>query len=89
METPYFLIDFNKLEKNICDFKKALNKLWPNNILSYSIKTNSLPWLLEYLSEQNIYAEVVSDTEYKLSELAGFATKNIIFNGPIKGSNEF
>ena len=87
--TPYFLIDKKSLDKNIIDFKNALSSIWPNSQLSYSVKTNSLPWLLEYLNSLNVYAEVVSDEEYLLARKCGFDYKNIIFNGPIKGNQLF
>ncbi len=85
MNTPYFLISEEKLRNNIFQFENALNKIWPNSVLGYSVKTNSLPWLLEYLQNKNIMAEVVSDEEYRLAKLCGYADSSIIFNGPIKG----
>ena len=87
MKTPYFIIHKNILDKNINDFKNALNSLWKNSFLGYSVKTNSLPWLLKYIKDNDGYAEVVSDEEYQLAKLCGYDDKNIIFNGPIK-SNE-
>ena len=89
MNTPFFLIDENELKKNIDDFKTALNKIWPNSQLAYSVKTNSLPWLLEYLKDENVFAEVVSDEELDLAILCGYSMKSIIFNGPIKGEEHF
>lgn len=89
LKTPYFLIDRTKLDKNINDFQQALNSIWPNSQLSYSVKTNSLPWLLEYLHTKNVYAEVVSDEEYFLAKKCGFLDRQIIYNGPIKGSDLF
>ena len=86
INTPYFLISEKKLKKNIEAFQNALDKIWPNSKLAYSVKTNSLPWLLKYLYKQNIMAEVVSDEEYKLALLCGYDDKNVIFNGPIKGT---
>lgn len=84
MKTPYFLINKEELNNNIDSFAKALKELWPNSYLGYSVKTNSLPWLLEYLYRKNVYAEVVSDEEYHLAELMGYPHNKIIFNGPIK-----
>lgn len=84
MKTPYYLISEEKLRENVETFSTALNKIWPNSQLSYSVKTNSLPWLLKYLREKNVCAEVVSDEEYRLAELCGFDHKKIVFNGPIK-----
>ena len=88
-KTPYFLIDKKGLDKNIKDFQQALSNIWPNSQLSYSVKTNSLPWLLKYLHSKNVYAEVVSDEEYLLAQKCGFSNEQIIYNGPIKGNDLF
>lgn len=89
MRTPYFLIKQDELQKNIDEFRKALADVWPNSQIAYSVKTNSLPWVLQYMGKNNIYAEVVSDEEYELARLNGFMTDKIIFNGPIKGHTCF
>ena len=57
--------------------------------MGYSVKTNSLPWLLKYLQTKNVYAEVVSDEEYELALMCGFQENHLIFNGPIKGETFF
>ena len=88
MKTPYFLIKEDELNENINQFKYALEKYWPNSILSYSVKTNSLPWILKYMKKNNVFAEVVSDEEYQLSKMCAFDDKEIIFNGPIKTSEQ-
>ena len=89
MKTAFFLIDEDKLKKNIDDFENALKEIWPNSQLAYSVKTNSLPWLLEYLKDKNVFAEVVSDEELDLVKLCGYSMNSIIFNGPIKGEEHF
>lgn len=89
METPYFLINKQKLDHNIQTFKSALENIWPNSKLAYSVKTNSLPWLLKYLNSQDVMAEVVSDEEYELALFTGFKEDEIVFNGPIKGEALF
>lgn len=86
MKTPYFLIHENLLDENVMAFQKALSKYWPNSQLSYSVKTNSLPWVLEHLRDMDVFAEVVSDEEYQLAVLCGYTDNKIVFNGPIKGS---
>lgn len=88
MNTPYFLINENMLSKNIESFKNALNKYWTNNVVAYSIKTNSLPWILKYMKKKNILVESVSGEEYELAKLCGYKDDQIIFNGPIKNENE-
>ena len=89
MKTPYFLIHQDILEKNIKDFQSALDEIWPNSSLAYSVKTNSMPWLLKHLHSNGILAEVVSDEEYDLARLCGYSDLQIIFNGPIKGEKHF
>ncbi len=84
MKTPYFLIKKAQLNDNVDSFHKALKKYWKNSLIAYSIKTNSLPWLLKYLKTKDVIMEAVSDEEYRLAELAGFEADNIVFNGPIK-----
>ena len=89
MKTPYFLIHQDILDKNIVDFQSALDDIWPNSNLAYSVKTNSLPWLLKNLHSRGILAEVVSDEEYDLARLCGYSDSQIVFNGPIKGEEHF
>lgn len=89
MKTPYFLIHEELLEENINGFRSALDRIWPNSIFAYSVKTNSLPWILEWMDRHNIYAEVVSDEEYQLAILSGYEPRKIVFNGPIKSDYYF
>lgn len=83
--TPALVFDVPKLDTFLTRFEEALEVNWPHSILSYSFKTNSLPWLLSYMRERGIWAEVVSDTEYELALAIGYAPDRIVFNGPIKG----
>ena len=46
--------------------KDSLEKSWNNYRIGYSFKTNSLPWLVTFLKERGVLAEVVSDDEYAL-----------------------
>lgn len=89
MQTPYFLLDKQLLDANLVSFKDALNRIWAHSSIGYSVKTNSMPWLLKYLKGQGLQAEVVSDEEYELSLLCGFAETEIIYNGPIKSEDYF
>ncbi|MEG1010015.1 MAG: diaminopimelate decarboxylase [Clostridia bacterium] len=88
MKTPYFLIKETELDKNILSFKTALNNNWPNSVLGYSIKTNSLPWVLKHMHKFNVFAEAVSDEEYQLAKMCGYKDNEIIFNGPIKSNGQ-
>lgn len=85
LPTPSFVLDVATLEMFLTRFKKALANHWPNSIISYSFKTNSLPWLIAYMRDNGVWAEVVSDTEYDLAIKLGYTPERIVFNGPIKG----
>lgn len=82
--TPAFVIDVPVLEDFVERFQRALDTHWPNSILSYSFKTNSLPWLIAFMRERGVWAEVVSDTEYELGLALGYTPDRIVYNGPIK-----
>lgn len=88
-KTPYFLIHEKLLKKNIDGFFDALTAEWGNSQLCYSVKTNSLPWLISYMNKHKVFAEVVSDEEYALALAQGFVDRHIVFNGPIKGESYF
>ncbi len=87
--TPFFRIKENDLQQDIQLLKQALQDNWGNYVAGYSVKTNSLPWLLHYLKEEAFYAEVVSETEYDLVRRLGYADHQIIYNGPIKNKKIF
>ena len=83
--TPAFVVDEAALETLVTRFQDALAKYWPNSVMSYSVKTNSLPWLLSYMKRRGVWAEVVSDSEYGLARAVGFSPNQIVYNGPVKG----
>ncbi len=88
LQTPCYLLDINELDYNLNGIKAAFINHWSSNLcIGYSVKTNHLKWILEYMNNQGIYSEVVSKDEYKYSELIGFSPSNIIFNGPYKDKN--
>ena len=85
LQTPYFYISETGLDTDASMLKKALSENWgSNHLVGYSVKTNSLPWLLQYMKAQGFYAEIVSDTEYRLVKELGFTDSQMIYNGPIK-----
>lgn len=86
LKTPCYILNYDILEKNIKNLKEAFNKSWDNNVIvSYSFKTNSLPFLISIMKNNDIWAEVVSESEYQLAHYLGYANKQIVFNGPHKG----
>lgn len=83
--TPSFVVDAPLLEEFVDRFERALDTHWPRSVLSYSFKTNSLPWLISFMRRRGVWAEVVSDMEYELALALGYAPDRIVYNGPIKG----
>ena len=65
--TPYFLVYEQTLQQNIQDIASALDLMWPHASIAYSVKTNALPWILKWMNENGVLAEVVSDDEYRLA----------------------
>lgn len=89
-QTPYYLIKTEDLRYDCDLLYGALTDFWGDNfIMGYSVKTNSLPWLLTYLLEKGFYAEVVSKTEADLVKRLGFRRNHVIYNGPIKDKEVF
>ena len=89
LQTPFFRIKEKYLLYDISLLKDALSENWGDYLIGYSVKTNSLPWLLTYLKGQGFYAEVVSQTEYDLVTRLGFSEKEVIYNSPIKDRKVF
>lgn len=84
MQTPFYRVKEKDLLYDIDLLKEALSKHWGNYVMGYSVKTNSLPWLLCYLKEQGFYAEVVSEMEYDIAKRLGYSDDRIVYNSPIK-----
>ncbi|WP_187107402.1 type III PLP-dependent enzyme domain-containing protein [Treponema pectinovorum] len=86
LKTPCFIFDEGHLFKNYNNLINTFKNIWGNKlVIGYSVKTNSLPWVLCWMREHGALAEVVSEDEYYLARKIGFPPKNIIYNGPIKG----
>lgn len=88
-QTPYFVIDEEQLTRDFEMLKDSLESAWNHYRIGYSFKTNSLPWLVTFLKEKGVMAEVVSDDEYALASWLGFADREVIYNGPVKERESF
>lgn len=89
VKEPFYRMKEKDLLYDISLLRDSLANHWGNFVMGYSVKTNSLPWLLNYLKGQGFYAEVVSATEYDLAARLGFPDNHIIYNGPIKDKEVF
>lgn len=86
LNTPYYLLDLEKLKNNLYSMQSAFGRQWPKFKIGYSFKTNNLPWLVSWFRTQGVYAEVVSTPEYELAKITGYDDDRIILNGPHKGN---
>lgn len=84
LQTPFYRVKEKDLLYDINLLKEALTKNWGNFVMGYSVKTNSLPWLLSYLKDHGFYAEVVSEMEYDIAKRIGYTDDRIVYNSPIK-----
>lgn len=89
LSTPCFVVNKQILDDGISLLTSSLEKYWNNYIVGYSFKTNSLPWLVNYVKQKGFYAEVVSDDEYSLARLMNYEDDKVIYNGPIKSRETF
>lgn len=89
LNTPCFVVNKQILDGGISLLTSSLEKYWNNYIVGYSFKTNSLPWLVNYVKQKGFYAEVVSDDEYSLARLMNCEDDKVIYNGPIKSRETF
>lgn len=89
IETPAYIIRKELLKESIHSFTHALHLNFPKTVLSYSLKTNSLPYILRMIKKYNGYCEVVSHDEYEFAKLCGFKIPNIVYNGPLKSKETF
>ena len=89
LQTPCFIIDVKEFQQNIRDFSAAMKAKFSNSILAYSVKTNSLPYLLSLACSEKCFAEVVSADEFELVKNAGYSVDHIVYNGPMKDRETF
>lgn len=83
--SPLFVVSRQAMVKTYKNLSTGLRQLYPNSLVAYSIKTNSVPGICLLLKSQGVLAEVVSSYEYWLAKKLGFENREIIFNGPNKG----
>lgn len=89
LQTPCYILNEDDLVNNIKSFDNALQSKFSKHIIGYSVKTNSLPYVLKLAKDNGCYAEVVSYNEYNLALNVGFLPQHIIYNGPMKSKETF
>ena len=87
--TPYYLVDKRALDEYADFLIRSMRSNWGKIQPSFSVKTNSLPWLLAHLHVKGFYAEIVSAEEYDLVRRIGYTPDQMIYNGPLKDRDVF
>jgi diaminopimelate decarboxylase len=82
--SPFYLFDREAFSGNFLDFQGAFRRRYPQVIVSYSYKTNYIPYVCALAKSLGAYAEVVSRLELDLALRLGYRPEQIIFNGPLK-----
>lgn len=82
--TPFFYTDISIINNRYQQIKTAFKNNWSGkNIIAFSFKTN-YPITKKIKNINGIYAEVVSEMEYKKAKKINFLDSKIIYNGPFK-----
>ncbi len=85
-DTPIYCYSFERLKKNISNFKKNFKSFTP--LICFSIKSNSNLSLIKEIKKFGLGADVVSIGELMLALKAGIDPKKIVFSGVGKRTNE-
>lgn len=84
MKNAHYLFYKDRFKNNYNEFYENFNKYNANAIISYSYKTNMAIPIIKYAKKLGIYAEVVSEYEYRNAKKIGYKDCNIIYNGIVK-----
>jgi diaminopimelate decarboxylase len=85
-DTPLYCYSYNKLKKNIYNFKLNFSKL--NPLICFSIKSNSNLKIIKEIKKLGLGADVVSKGELIQAIKAGINPKKIVFSGVGKTYSE-
>tara|TARA_B100000900_G_scaffold11423_1_gene9397 strand:+ start:3961 stop:5175 length:1215 start_codon:yes stop_codon:yes gene_type:complete len=84
--TPSYCYSYNRLKKNIENFKKNFQSFSP--LICFAIKSNTNINLIREIKKFGLGADVVSVGELKLAIKAGINPQKIVFSGVGKTSEE-
>jgi len=84
--TPLYCYSFEKIKKNIINFKKNFKSFSP--LICFAVKSNTNIKILKEIKKFNIGADVVSIGELMKALKAGIKPKKIVFSGVGKTTKE-
>lgn len=82
--SPLFIVSEKTLRENVRRLRRAFATRWPRIRHGWSYKTNYLGAICNILHQEDSWAEVVSEFEYRKARANGVPGSRIIFNGPWK-----
>ena len=85
-DTPLYCYSYEKLKKNIINFKFHFRKL--NPLICFAIKSNSNLSIIKEIKKLGLGADVVSKGELTQALKAGISPKQIVFSGVGKSYSE-
>jgi len=85
-DTPIYCYSYEKLKKNVINFKENFKSFSP--LICFAVKSNTNVNLLREIRKLGYGADVVSIGELMKALKAGFNPKKIVFSGVGKTSNE-
>jgi diaminopimelate decarboxylase len=83
-ETPFYLFDLGAISTAALSMRTAWESEFPNAVVAYSYKTNSIAAITQLMRQRGLAAEVVSGAELDIALDDGFIGEAIYFDGPIK-----
>jgi len=87
--TPLYLVDENRLRRNIREYKRAMAKHYPEGSFPlYASKAMSYKQAYKISAQEGIGADVVSVGEFYTALKAGFSADKIFFHGNNKTLDE-
>ena len=84
--TPSYCYSYERLKKNIINFKKSFKSFKP--LICFAIKSNTNLNLIKEIKKLGLGADVVSIGELMIAIKAGINPQQIVFSGVGKTSNE-
>lgn len=87
--SPLYIFHAAEFKKNYLELLNTMRAIYPKYNIAYSYKTNYTPKIISLVKELGGLAEVVSEMEYTLAKRVGYESKDIVYNGPVKGNSLF
>ena len=84
--TPSYCYSYDRLKKNIINFKKSFKPFSP--LICFAIKSNTNLYLIREIKKLGLGADVVSMGELMIAIKAGINPQKIVFSGVGKTSSE-